>query len=101
MKVCTSTAPIFDDSCFAHVNIEADFFIFKPEVNKILHGTVSKKSRNHIGCLLHRVFNVSLPRPNDVDEWIGDDVQIGHEVSFKISYLKLETRLPYIRADLL
>lgn len=100
IKVLECSAPVYDDSCFAHINIEAEFFIFKPEINKILHGTVVKKIRDqYIGCLLHQIFNVSLPRPKEAEDWVGADMHVGHEISFRITYLNMESHIPYIKAQ--
>lgn len=100
IKVLESYAPIYDDSCFVHVNIEADFYIFKPELNKTLNGIVVKRFKDiYLGCLLYQIFNVALPKDEGNDNWIGSKVQIGDEISFKITYLNLEGHLPHIKAQ--
>lgn len=92
---------ICDDSCFIHVDIEADFFIFKPVVGKVLQGHVNKKSKDHVGCLVHKLFNVSLPKPEGEKNWIGKSLNLNAEISFEVTYTDFEGRLPYIRGKIL
>ncbi|KAF5286109.1 hypothetical protein FQA39_LY16392 [Lamprigera yunnana] len=96
-----SQGTIVDDSFFVHLDISANFYLFKPEVGKVLTGVVSKKSVDHVGCLLYTIFNVAIPKPPETDnhEWIGDTVDIGDEVPFRITFLRIDTRLPYIRGE--
>ncbi|KAB0795697.1 hypothetical protein PPYR_09758 [Photinus pyralis] len=94
---------IMNDSCFIHIDVSANFFIFKPEVGQILVGVVNKKSKDHVGCLLYNTFNVSLPKPEDqdVESWSGTYSEIGNEIKFRITFMKLQARLPYIRGQLI
>lgn len=86
------------DSFFIHIDIVASFYLFKPEVGKVLHGIVNKKSEDHVGCLVHNTFNVSLPKPEDDEEW--SKVELKSEILFHITCIDLNGRLPYIRAEL-
>lgn len=98
----SSNAVINYDSCFMHTNIEADFYIFKPEIGQLLKGAVNKKSRSHIGCLVYQLFNASLPCPQDDDErWLGDTVFLGQEILFRIVDTNLNRRLPYIQGEIM
>lgn len=60
-------------------------------------GFVNKKGTNHIGILLHKTFNVSVPKPDDEEDWPGDKVKVGQEVRFTPEEIDYKTRLPYIR----
>lgn len=67
-----------------------------------LPGVVNKKSKDHVGCLVHKVFNVSIPKPADDDDvWLGSSVDIGYEIELKVTFIDLGGRLPYIRAELM
>ncbi|KAK2586587.1 hypothetical protein KPH14_011465 [Odynerus spinipes] len=99
-KLLTALGDIFYDSCFIHVDIEADFYVFRPEVGQILKGIVNKKGYNHIGVLVHKAFNVSIPKSENAQEWPGNLVEIGQEIKFKITHLDLTSRLPFIRGSL-
>lgn len=87
------------DSCHIYVDVEADFYIFKPEVGSSLRGVVNKKSGDHVGCLVHRLFNIAVPKQSKNDNWIGYHVEIDQEVVVNVTYIDLGSRLPYIRAE--
>lgn len=81
-------------------------------------GFVNKKGTNHVGILVHKTFNVSLPKPKangrrededegeeryqeEVgDEWPGNNVRIGQEVRFRPDEIDYKSKLPYIRGSL-
>lgn len=92
------------DNCHIHIDIVANFFIFRPEIGMILKGTVTRTTEDHVGCLVYHTFNISLPKPqgDEVDgDWLGTNVSVKSEVEFKITYADLNTRIPYIRGELL
>ena len=69
----------------------------------IIVGIVNKKSADHIGCLVHKFFNVSIPRPaNETREnWIGTLVEIGYQVTFVLKVCDFTGNLPYMRGVIL
>lgn len=93
-----------DDGNFA-LDYVADIYIFKPEVGNHLSGEVNKKSKDHIGVLVHSFFNVSIPRPrNDTEcpkNWIGFNVDIGQTVIFEVVKVNFSGRLPFIKGKLI
>ncbi|XP_076241231.1 RNA polymerase I subunit F [Calliopsis andreniformis] len=99
-KLLTPLGEIFYDTCFIHVDIEADFYIFRPEVGCSLKGVVNKKGLDHIGVLVHKAFNVSIPKPHDETNWVGDNLEIGQEVRFVVTQLDITSKLPFIRGVL-
>jgi DNA-directed RNA polymerase I subunit RPA43 len=101
IKFLSEEGHICDDSSFIHINIQADFFIFKPSIGKVIEGVVSKKSKDHVGCLVHNIFNVSLPRPKHVENWIGQTLIPNSEVKFKITYTNFKGKLPYITGEII
>lgn len=96
----SSSGFINNDNCFVHVNVEGDFYVFNPEVGQLLKGTVNKKSRSHVGCLVYELFNVSLPSPEEDEPWLGDTVCLGQEVLFRIINTNLNRKLPYIQGEI-
>ena len=52
--------------------------------------------------LCFRVFNVVIPRPTEEpgNMWVGSNIQVGQEVTFRIVVLDLYGALPYIRGEL-
>lgn len=101
IQVLSSAGAINFDSCFIHFNIQAEFYIFKLDIGQILTGVVNKKSKDHIGCLVHKTFNVSLPRPENCENWLGHSAQLGQDVQFEITFTNLDGKLPYIRGKIL
>lgn len=116
----TPLGEIFYDSCFIHVDIEADFYIFRPKlgctlkgnilsynkvskyllINRLFVGIVNKKGLDHIGILVHKAFNVSIPKPDNEENWSGDNLEIGQEVRFQVTLLDFTSKLPFIRGVL-
>lgn len=68
-------------------------------------GRINKKGRDVLGCLVHSIFNVALPRPRSEEDspkkWLGSKVFIGQKVTFSVVKLDFTGRLPYIRGELL
>ncbi|CAH2236788.1 DNA-directed RNA polymerase I subunit RPA43 [Pararge aegeria] len=101
LRVLQNVGAIRNDNADVHFQVQADYFIFRPHVGAMLKGIVNKKSFTHLGILVHRVFNVVIPRPTEVpDDWIGSTVEEGQEVMFQIVVLDLYGALPYIRGKL-
>ncbi|KAI4480927.1 hypothetical protein M0804_010024 [Polistes exclamans] len=96
-KLLTIYGDIFYDSYYIHINIEADFYVFRPQIGNLLKGVVHKKGVNYIGVLMHKTFNVSILRPENAEKWPGDMVNIGQEVRFAVTHLDYNSRLPFIR----
>ncbi|CAG9770510.1 unnamed protein product [Ceutorhynchus assimilis] len=94
---------IGSDNCHVHLDIEALFYVFHPQIDMVLKGTVTRTTKDHVGCLVYNTFNISLPKPaGEEDEtWLGENVTIKSEVSFRITFVNLTARLPHIRGHLL
>ncbi|XP_050509716.1 DNA-directed RNA polymerase I subunit RPA43 [Diabrotica virgifera virgifera] len=102
IKLLKDGGVIQDDSYYIHFDLQADFYIFKPEIGKIMEGVVKRKSKDHIGALVYEAFNVSIPLTSDDDEEeLGNTVKVGDTVTFQIIYINLTSRLPYIRGRLM
>ncbi|XP_068085851.1 dentin sialophosphoprotein [Anabrus simplex] len=103
VTILKDVGAIFNDDSYIHLDFEAEFYVFAPAVGRVLTGIVSKNSPEYVGCLVHRVFNVAIPRPLDCkrEEWCGSSVTVGQEITFIVDHVDLEARLPYIRGKLL
>lgn len=44
-RVISPLGDVLYDTCFIHIDIEADFYIFRPEVGRSLKGEVCDKMR--------------------------------------------------------
>ncbi|XP_076646153.1 RNA polymerase I subunit F [Halictus rubicundus] len=99
-KLLTPLGEIFYDTCFIHIDVEAEFYVFRPEVGSSIKGIVNKKGVDHIGVLVHKAFNVSIPKPDDDENWLGNNLEIDQEVKFVVTLLDLNSKLPFIRGTL-
>ncbi|KAJ3289240.1 hypothetical protein HK104_007636 [Borealophlyctis nickersoniae] len=61
VRMVEDAARIIYDSPFSHFHITVRLTVFAPEVNTNLVGVVNKVSPDHIGLLVHNVFNASIP----------------------------------------
>ncbi|XP_071447157.1 uncharacterized protein Polr1F [Hetaerina americana] len=83
------------------LRIEANLYLFKPAVGRVLEGVVCKQSGRHLGCLVHKGFNVSIPLEDDNGYACGWDFTIGQGVKFTVIKLDLTSGpLPYILGQL-
>lgn len=87
---------IFYDSPFIHIDVEADFYLFRPTVGSFLKGIVNKKGLDHIVVLVHKTYTISIPKPDDTEEWLGDMVEIGQEVKCYIKQMDCKSKPPFI-----
>lgn len=112
---------IFYDSPFIHVDIEADFYLFHPKIGSFLKGKlyfciymlhklicnnfyyvgiVKKKGLDHIVVQVHKIYTVSIPKPDDTEEWTGELVEIGQEVKCCVNHIDNRSKPPFIGATL-
>ncbi|KAK4009942.1 hypothetical protein OUZ56_019086 [Daphnia magna] len=85
-----------------HVDVVGNFYIFNPEVNQELVGIVNRISVDHIGCLVHGLFNISLPKPFNVasENWLGKPAKLLDKVKFSITKVDLYSIVPYIEGKI-
>ncbi|KAM8967106.1 DNA-directed RNA polymerase I subunit RPA43 [Pelodytes ibericus] len=86
IKLVSEFGDIYDDLGHIHVNIEADFVIFRPDYGQTLVGVVNKVAPSHIGCLVHGCFNASVPKPHKmpIEVWQHVEVKIGDNMEFSV-----------------
>ncbi|XP_018369310.1 PREDICTED: DNA-directed RNA polymerase I subunit RPA43 isoform X3 [Trachymyrmex cornetzi] len=70
-KLLSNLGELFYDSPFIHVDIEADFYLFRPKAGSFLKGIVNKKSLDYIVILVHKIYTVSIPKPDNTEQWLG------------------------------
>ncbi|KAG6896431.1 hypothetical protein C0992_008308 [Termitomyces sp. T32_za158] len=70
LSFLSKTATVQGDCPFLVCPIEFDATIWSPRVGMKLMGKISLSSPDHVSLLLHRTFNVSIPRHHiPKDEW--------------------------------
>ncbi|PSN34383.1 hypothetical protein C0J52_22271 [Blattella germanica] len=77
--VTTSKGVVVNDDYSVHFDIEADFYIFTPEVGCILNG-----------------FMLA-----EYEEWLGESVGIGDRVTFSVKLCDFTGNLPYLQGTLM
>ncbi|KAM3858404.1 DNA-directed RNA polymerase I subunit RPA43 [Diretmus argenteus] len=93
IRILGQHGAIYDDNGYIHMDIEANFVIFKPKRGQRLLGKVNKLGVSHAGCLVHGCFNASIPKPNlvTVATWGSAGPRIGSELEFEVSALDADT----------
>lgn len=68
----------------------------------VLSGIVNKKTSGFVGCLVHGLFNVSLPRPYHVavQAWVGSSAKLHDTVKFVLRKIDLQTRIPHFEGEI-
>ncbi|KAI8593273.1 hypothetical protein BDZ88DRAFT_404168 [Geranomyces variabilis] len=61
VKAIGDVARVIDDSPFCHFVVRATCWVFRPVVGETIVGVVNKVSSDHVGLLVHGVFNASIP----------------------------------------
>ncbi|XP_022083551.1 DNA-directed RNA polymerase I subunit RPA43-like [Acanthaster planci] len=60
LKLLQSSGVIVDDSPFIHFDVKFDAVVFNPKIGRLLKCVVNEQAADHVGCLAHDWFNVSL-----------------------------------------
>lgn len=55
---------------------------------------------DHIVVLVHKIYTVSIPKPDNTEEWAGELVEIGQEVKCCVDQINNRSKPPFIRAIL-
>ncbi|MGH0126262.1 UNVERIFIED_CONTAM: hypothetical protein FKN15_027912 [Acipenser sinensis] len=89
IRILGQYGDIYDDQGYIHMNIEADFVIFRPNKGQKLVGIVNKVAPSHIGCLVHGCFNASLPKPHKMfnDACHDSGLKVGDRLEFEVYQL--------------
>jgi hypothetical protein len=56
VKLLTDCSEKINDNPALNFDVEADFYIFAPNVGCTLFGAVNYKDVNHTGCVVHKYF---------------------------------------------
>jgi len=95
------TGHMINEDADIHLDVQSEFWIFRPLEGRQLKGVVTKKSASHVSCLVHGVFNVPCHRPNNLsEEWWGAKVQPKQIVHFTVLKTDMSQKVPFILGDL-
>ncbi|XP_039287288.1 DNA-directed RNA polymerase I subunit RPA43-like [Nilaparvata lugens] len=81
----------------------ADIYVFRPKIGSVLTGVVNQKSKDHVGCLVHRVFNVTIPKPDgdEEEEEVWNRTSVGQDVRFRVVAFDMTLKIPSIHGQIL
>jgi len=94
-RLTANTAAVLHDQPYIHLDVRAVFYVFSPTKGEVLVGLVARRSADHLGCLVHGIFNVALAA--DRREVLGEGEQVRIEVT-ALSYSR--DSLPLIQGKL-
>lgn len=97
IKVFGTSYAVRDDDPNNHININADFYVFQPNVGATIKGVVKHISQGHVAVIIYRVFNVSIRFKKALKQML----RINQQISFKIKQFDLQDALPYIEGELI
>ncbi|XP_060863173.1 MATH and LRR domain-containing protein PFE0570w [Metopolophium dirhodum] len=86
-----------------NVVVNVDVYIFKPPVGSIIEAVVNQTSDNHVSCLVHNLFNVSIVRPENkpCDQWSGSKIKKDDKIDVKVLSFDLTKKLPHITGEII
>lgn len=99
IKVFGTSYPVHDDDPINHINIKANFYIFRPRIGATIKGIVKHISHGHVAVIIYRVFNVSI-RFNRAQR-AQQSFRVDDTISFRIKKFDLQDAMPYIEGELI
>ncbi|KAM9824100.1 DNA-directed RNA polymerase I subunit RPA43 [Neosynchiropus ocellatus] len=93
IRIVGQHGDIHDDSGYIHMDIEANFILFRPQEGRKLVGKVNKLGESHVGCLVHSCFNASILKPRlvSLQTWMDFGPKIGDDLEFDVTALDANT----------
>lgn len=98
IKVFGTSYAVHDDDPYNHINLKANFYVFKPRIGVVVKGIVKHISHGHVAVIIYRVFNVSIRFSS---EEVRERLQINQQITFRIKRFDLHGAMPFIEGELL
>jgi len=78
-------------------------FILNHIVDFFFLAVVNQTSDNHVSCLVHNLFNVSIVRPENkpCDQWSGSKIKKDDKIDVKVLSFDLTKKLPHITGEII
>lgn len=96
-KVLDTPSQIRHDSPDLHLNIESDFYVFRPRIGAVVTGVVKHVSQANIGVIIYRVFNVAV---KFTEHHRMRNVKVNQEIKIRVMNFDLDNRVPEIEGEL-
>merc|ERR1711862_63190 len=97
------TGFMINEETHLHLDVQSDFWVFRPLIGRQLKGVVTKNSVTHVSCLVHGVFNVPCHKPHnlkDGQEWFGTKAKLKQVVHLKVLKTDTSQKVPFILGEL-
>ena len=93
------TGQLINEEAHVHLDVQSEFWLFRPSIGRQLKGTVVKKSPGHVSCLVHGLFNVPCHRPQDIPKggrWWATSVKLDSVVHLTVLKTDMSQKVPFI-----
>lgn len=97
IKVYGTEYQVHDDDPINHLNIRANFYLFKPRIGAVINGIVKHISHGHVAVIIYRVFNVSIRFNHSKRQ----PLTMNDTISIRIKNFDLQDAMPYIEGELI
>merc|ERR1712029_997328 len=97
------TGQLINEEAHVHLDVQSEFWLFRPSIGRQLKGTVVKKSPGHVSCLVHGLFNVPCHRPQDIPKggkWWASSLKLDSVVHLTVLKTDMSQKVPFILGDL-
>merc|ERR1711983_748504 len=97
------TGQLINEEAHVHLDVQSEFWLFRPSIGRQLKGTVVKKSPGHVSCLVHGLFNVPCHRPQDIPKggkWWASSLKLDAVVHLTVLKTDMSQKVPFILGDL-
>ena len=93
------TGQLINEEAHVHLDVQSEFWLFRPSIGRQLKGTVVKKSPGHVSCLVHGLFNVPCHRPQDIPKggkWWASSLELDSVVHLTVLKTDMSQKVPFI-----
>ena len=95
------TGTILNEEAYFHIDVQSDFWLFRPLTGQQLKGIVTKKSDKHVSVLVHGIFNIPCLKPNNLNkDWWGVKAKLKFPAHLTVLSTDMTQKVPQIMGDL-
>jgi len=97
------TGQLINEEAHVHLDVQSEFWLFRPSIGRQLKGTVVKKSPTHVSCLVHGLFNVPCHRPQSLTKgqrWWASSLKLQQVVHLTVLKTDMSQKVPFILGDI-
>ena len=98
------TGQLINEEAHVHLDVQSEFWLFRPSIGRQLKGTVVKKSPTHVSCLVHGLFNVPCHRPQSLTKgqrWWASSLKLQQVVHLTVLKTDMSQKVPFILGKIL